>query len=86
MTRALVIGLLPAQAHRVRQAVGHRYRLRFVESASAQRIRHVPEVTVLVVSYLNHSAIQKVQALDHREIHYIYGRDREVIACLENRS
>ena len=85
-TPALVVGLLPAQAERVKRAMGHRYRLRFVPAEKAKHIRETKAVTVVCLSYTDHSIgqlltkkLQPGQALLR-----VWGLDKNVINALEN--
>jgi hypothetical protein len=86
MTPALVVGLLPAQAHRVRRALGGKYRFRFVQSEKAKHIRRTHAVTVVCLDYTDHAVSERLVKLlqPDQTLLRVRGLDKNVIAQLEN--
>jgi hypothetical protein len=86
MTPALVVGLLPAQADRVRRALGHRYRLKFVTSDKAKALKHTKEVNVVLLDYTCHKGNARIAKLlrPGQTLLRVRGLEKNVITALEN--
>ena len=83
---ALVVGLLPAQAQRVRRALGDRYRLRFVTSEHARSLTQASDINILCIDWIDHTSEHhlKRKLKPGQTLHYVRGLDRQVINQLEN--
>ena len=88
MTPALVVGLLPAQAHRVERALGHRFRFRFVPSDNAKHIRATCAVNVILLDYVNHAVNDRIARLlqPDQTLIRVRGLEKNVITQLGNHS
>jgi len=86
MTPALVVGLLPAQADRVKRALGDRYKFRFIRSEHFKSLRRTSAVNVVLLDYVDHAAIEKLDRLlqPGQRLLRVRGLDKNVIASLEN--
>ena len=84
MTSALVVGLLPAQAERVRRAVGNRFKLRFVPSEEAAHIKRTRAVNVICLDYTDHKTEWRLVNLlqPGQTLFKVRGLDKSVIAKL----
>jgi hypothetical protein len=83
---ALVVGLLPGQATRVRRALGHRFKFRFVTSEHARSLRRTYPVNVVLLDYVDHTATARLDRLlqPGQTLIRVRGLDKNVITQLGN--
>ena len=86
MATAMIVGLLPKQAERVRRAVGDRYRLRFIDSQGARRVQATSAINVLCADYITHGAQQRIERKlqEGQTLHITRGLEKAVIELLDN--